>query len=125
MRLPFQKTISQCFDILKTNVPEVYHQFTEDDFKGETARIYETQLTQVVIFINEYAISQLLKEWGIQPDFMIGHSMGEYVAACLAEVFTLKEALGLVAQRGRLTQSYVPPGTMLIVQESEKWSFHF
>src|SRR5437667_2371797 len=62
--------------------------------------------------------------WGVQPQAMIGHSVGEFVAACLAGVFTLKEALGLIAARARLVQEQ-PAGSMLAIRlpqpEVERW----
>jgi acyl transferase domain-containing protein/thioesterase domain-containing protein/acyl carrier protein/protein-L-isoaspartate O-methyltransferase len=85
-----------------------------------TARgdLKQTTITQPALFVIEYALAQLWISWGIQPKAMIGHSIGEYVAACLAGVFTLEEALTLVAARGQLMQS-IPPGTMLAVPLSE------
>ena len=62
------------------------------------------------MFTIEYALAKLWMEWGINPSAMIGHSIGEYVAACLADVFTLKDALMLVAHRGRMMQEL--PGIM-------------
>jgi phthiocerol/phenolphthiocerol synthesis type-I polyketide synthase E len=58
-------------------------------------------------------------EWGVQPEAMIGHSIGEYVAACLAGVFSLDDGLALIAARGKLIQS-LKPGAMLSVALSEK-----
>jgi len=83
-----------------------------------TQQLKQTAITQPALFVIEYALAQLWITWGIQPKAMIGHSIGEYVAACLAEVFTLEEALKLVATRGRLMQS-VSPGIMLAVPLSE------
>jgi amino acid adenylation domain-containing protein len=81
-------------------------------------RLNQTAITQPALFVLEYALAQLWMSWGIQPGAMIGHSIGEYVAACLAGVFSLDDALELVAARGRLMQS-MPPGSMLSVPLSE------
>src|SRR6185312_7683996 len=63
-------------------------------------------------------LAQLWNSWDVHPQIMLGHSVGEFVAACLADVFTLEDALRLVAHRGRLMQS-MPPGGMLSVRLSE------
>jgi phthiocerol/phenolphthiocerol synthesis type-I polyketide synthase E len=79
----------------------------------------QTFLTQPALFTVEYALARLWMEWGIHPQAMLGHSIGEYVAACLAGVFSLEEALDLVALRGQLMQS-LPPGAMLAIPLSEE-----
>src|SRR5256885_12181028 len=76
--------------------------------------LHQTDMTQPALFVIEYALAQLLMKWGIHPKAMIGHSIGEYVAACLAGVFSLEDALELVALRGRLMQE-LPPGAMTSV----------
>ncbi len=81
-------------------------------------RLQQTAIAQPAIFAIAYAISQLWLAWGVKPIAMIGHSIGEYVAACLAGVFTLEEALNLVVLRGRLMQK-LPAGAMLAVSLSE------
>jgi acyl transferase domain-containing protein len=78
----------------------------------------ETALAQPALFVVEYALAKLWTEWVGEPQAMIGHSLGEYVAACLAGVFSLEAALTLVAGRGRLMQN-MPSGTMLAVALAE------
>src|SRR5262249_8743703 len=77
-------------------------------------KLQQTMFTQPVLFTVEYALASLWREWGIKPVAMIGHSIGEYVAACLAEVMSLEDAVSLVATRASLMQS-VAPGSMLSV----------
>ena len=77
-----------------------------------------TILTQPALFTIEYALAQLWISFGVQPQALIGYSLGEYVAACLSGVLTLEEALTLVAQRAKLIAES-PSGTMLAVQLGE------
>jgi|GEM_PF-1123182 len=81
-------------------------------------KLTDTSVAQPALFVIEFALAQLLKHWGIVPDRLIGHSIGEYVAACLAQVFTLNDALTLVAGRGKLMAS-MPSGRMLAVELAE------
>ena len=81
--------------------------------------IDQTWLAQPALFVIEYALAQLWIAWGVRPQAMIGHSLGEYVAACLAGVFALEDALALVALRGRLMQT-LPAGAMLAITLSEE-----
>lgn len=84
-----------------------------------TEKLTQTAVAQPILFAIEYALAQLWQSWGIKPAAMIGHSIGEYVAACLSGVFSLENGLKLVAARGRLMQQ-MPPGAMLAVPLSEQ-----
>jgi acyl transferase domain-containing protein/acyl carrier protein len=83
-----------------------------------TDRLKQTTIAQPAIFTVEYALAQLWISWGIKPEAAIGHSIGEYVAATIAGVFSLEDALHLVARRGKLIQQ-MPTGSMLAVFLSE------
>ncbi len=91
----------------------------EAHFAEASEQLKQTRLTQPAVFTLNYALAQLWKSWGITPDAMVGHSLGEYVAATLAGVFDLEDALSLIAERGRLMQE-LPSGSMLAVYLSEE-----
>ena len=86
----------------------------ESDTQTAQERLQQTYLTQPALFVIEYALAQLWMSWGIHPSAMIGHSIGEYVAACIAGVICLEDALNLVTIRGRLMQQ-LPKGSMLSI----------
>jgi len=80
-----------------------------------TEVLHETAYTQPALFALEYALAELWRSWGIVPDVVMGHSLGEYVAACVAGVFSLEEGLKLVVERSRLMQSLPHDGSMAVV----------
>ncbi|MEK2494648.1 SDR family NAD(P)-dependent oxidoreductase [Kitasatospora purpeofusca] len=82
-------------------------------------RLTRTEYAQPALFLVEYALAQQWAAWGVRPDAMVGHSVGEYVAACLAGVFELADTVRLVAARGRLVAA-MPTGSMLTVFLSER-----
>ncbi|MEH2435499.1 MAG: aminotransferase class III-fold pyridoxal phosphate-dependent enzyme [Nostoc sp.] len=114
----FQEVVDRCAEILKPllgkDLREILYPVASE---RETAAIFlrQTCFTQPALFVIEYALAQLWQSWGVKPQAMIGHSIGEFVAACIAGVFTLEDALMLVATRGRLMWD-LPQGAMLSVR---------
>ncbi len=91
--------------------------YPEGDLDLANKRLQSPSLALPSLFATEYATAKLFESWGLSPTAMIGHSAGEYVAACLAGVLTMKEGLDLVALRGRLFET-LPSGSMLSVSLS-------
>ena len=89
--------------------------FPDGDVTKAESRLKNTRFAQPALFVIEYAMSQLWGSWGIQPEVVCGHSIGEFVAAHLAGIFTLSDALRLIALRGELV-SQLPAGGMLAVR---------
>jgi amino acid adenylation domain-containing protein len=117
----FKKTLDRCAEILgpylQADLRELL--YPGDDVSAEARRrVTDTIVAQPAIFSIEYALAQLWLSWGIRPQAMLGHSIGEFVAATLAGVFSLEDALTLVAERGRMMQA-LPAGGMLSVRLGE------
>jgi len=113
----FRRHLDECARLLRPHTGRDLREllYPEAAREEEAAReLSQTRFTQPALFAVEYALAQVWAEWGVRPQAMIGHSIGEYVAACLSGVFSLEDALGLVAARGRLMQG-VAPGAMLAV----------
>ena len=87
---------------------------------NETSPLDETAYTQPALFALEYALFQLWKSWGIEPSVVMGHSVGEYVAACVAGVFSLEDGLKLIAARARLMQALPQDGEMVSVMANQQ-----
>ena len=118
----FREDVDHCCEILEPHLQldlraVLYPSAERADEASE--QLKQTQLTQPALFVIEYALAQLWMRWGVHPAALIGHSIGEYVAACIAGLFTLEDALKVVVERGRLMQD-APPGAMLAVPLSEK-----
>jgi len=110
----FRQILDQCDQILlphlgKSLIELLYAANSE----SEEDLLNQTVYTQPALFAVSYALAQLWKSWGIEPSALIGHSLGEYVAACVAGVFSLEEGLKLIVQRAKLMQSLPQEGTMV------------
>ena len=110
----FRMTIQRCSKLLE---PYLEKPLLNVMWEGEV--LHQTAYTQPALFVIEYSLAKLFEEWGVVPDLLLGHSIGEYVAACIAGVLSLEDALRLVAARGRLMQSLPQGGKMVSVATDE------
>ncbi|MEX0740472.1 MAG: type I polyketide synthase [Pseudohongiella sp.] len=90
--------------------------FAGNRVEGELGKTLQAQLA---IFCVQYGLAQQWQAWGVSPKVLLGHSLGEYTAACLAEVFSLEDAIMLIAERARLMDAHTPPGAMLTAFHDE------
>jgi acyl transferase domain-containing protein/thioesterase domain-containing protein/acyl carrier protein len=114
----FRDALDQCDEILSElwdgeSLIDVL--FPSDGGDRAAAQIHQTQYTQPSLFALEYALAELWRSWGVTPDMVLGHSVGEYAAACVAGAMSLEDGLALIAQRARLMQSVKQVGRMAVV----------
>jgi acyl transferase domain-containing protein/thioesterase domain-containing protein len=113
----FRSTIDFCAEYLSPSIGVDLRTIlfpSETGSSGAAELLNQTRLTQPALFVIEYALARMWSSWGIEPKAMIGHSVGELAAACIAGVFSLETGLQIVAERGRLIQS-MPGGSMTAV----------
>ncbi|WP_434049273.1 amino acid adenylation domain-containing protein [Marinobacter salarius] len=107
-----------CKIVLKTSGVDIRGiLFAEGDQNADDNLVNQTSFVQPALFLLEFGLANYLKEHGVAPSFLIGHSIGEFAAAALAGIFSFEDAVALVATRGALMQS-MPAGKMLIVRSN-------
>lgn len=114
----FRQQVDDCATLLARQLGRDIRQVLFPTSPGDAELIHRTAMTQPALFVLEYALARIWMAWGLSPVAMIGHSIGEYVAACLSGLFSLEEALAIVALRGRLMQD-LPSGGMVAVPLTE------
>ncbi|RCJ35327.1 hypothetical protein A6770_15985 [Nostoc minutum NIES-26] len=110
----FRRILDRCDEILRPYLQKSLLKVLYPE-PGKTSLLDQTAYTQPALFALEYALVELWKSWGIEPTAVIGHSVGEYVAACIAGVFSLEDGLKLIAERASLMQSLPQDGAMVAV----------
>ncbi|MFE7115632.1 thioester reductase domain-containing protein [Streptomyces sp. NPDC057654] len=114
----FRAALDECDALLRDRIDRPLLDVLYGDAQ-DTALLDRTAYTQPALFAVEYALSRLWHSWGIRPGAVLGHSVGEYVAACVAGVFGLEDALTLVTARAALMQRLCEPGAMIAVPLTE------
>jgi acyl transferase domain-containing protein len=111
----FRQALDECDRLLQPYLKESLLNVLYPQTPTANPLLNQTAYTQTALFAIEYALCKLWQSWGIQPQGVLGHSVGEYVAACIAGVYSLSEAIELIAQRGQLMQALPQTGTMAAV----------
>ncbi|MHB1178764.1 MAG: type I polyketide synthase, partial [Daejeonella sp.] len=116
----FKQTVDYCCNYLNAhfNLDLKSFLFAKEGSDKAKEALEQTFVTQPAIFVISYAMAKVVMEKGVKPEALIGHSVGEYVAACLSGIMSLENALSLVAKRGSLIQG-LPGGSMLAVLQNE------
>jgi acyl transferase domain-containing protein len=111
----FSAALDQCAELLRPYLDQPLLRVIHPEPCALPPLLHETAYTQPALFALEYALAQLWLSWGVVPDAVHGHSIGEYTAACVVGVFSLEDAIRLVAERARLMQALPPVGRMATV----------
>lgn len=111
----FRQVIDECDEILRTGLSESLVDILFPTHESDAELVNETVYTQPALFAIEYAVARLWQSWGVEPSVLLGHSVGEYVAATIAGCMTLSEGLGLISERARLMQQISKAGKMAVL----------
>jgi acyl transferase domain-containing protein len=115
----FRKALNRCDELLRPHLDRSLLSllFSQDN---EKILLNQTIYTQPALFALEYSLYELWSSWGIRPSFVLGHSAGEYVAACVAGILSIEDGLKLISRRARLMQAEPAGGRMVAVEASEE-----
>jgi acyl transferase domain-containing protein len=113
----FHQILDHCDELLRGKLPRG---LLDVMFGTVDGLLDQTCYTQPALFALEYGIAQLWRSWGVQPTAVLGHSVGEYVAACVAEVYSLEDGLNLIAERAQMMQAEPVGGAMVAIFASEE-----
>ncbi len=111
----FRATMDRCNFISEGLLPQPLLSVIFPENEASEELVHQTRYTQPALFAIELALAKLWQSWGVQPDYLIGHSVGEYVAAVLAGVMSLEDGMKLIVARGRLMQSLPQNGAMAAI----------
>jgi amino acid adenylation domain-containing protein len=116
----FRRAVERCAEILEPELDRPLLDLLLHDGAETAALLERTVYTQPALFALEYGLAETWRSWGVEPAAVLGHSLGEYVAACVAGVFSLEDGLRLVAERARLMQELPEGGGMAAISASEE-----
>jgi acyl transferase domain-containing protein/acyl carrier protein len=114
----FRRALDRCDELLRPHLDRSLLSVLFAD-PHDSSWLDQTAYTQPCLFALEYALAQLWRSWGVEPMAVLGYSVGEYAAACVAGMFDLEDGLRLIAERGRLMQALPPDGMMAAIFASE------
>lgn len=116
----FKSLLDRCDTLLRPHLDRPLLSVLYPTRPEDETLIHQTAYTQPALFAVEYGLAKLWQSWGLEPSVVMGHSVGEYVAACVAGIFSLEDGLKLIAERGRMMQSLPSGGVMMSIAADEK-----
>lgn len=116
----FRQALDQCDELLQPYLERSILSVIYPEAEAAEALLNQTAYTQPALFAIEYSLATLWRSWGVEPDLVLGHSVGEFVAACIAGVVSLQDGLHLIAERARLMQALPAGGGMAAIMATQQ-----